>query len=155
MEAGILEQRDHHKASPRTKDMSTNKQILQEAFAGTARGDGRAFVGMLADEVRWHIIGTTDWSETYEGKDSVINDLLRPLADNFAGSNIVEATRFVGEGDTIAVEGRNLSVTKRGPAYPNRYCWIFRMAAGRVVEVTEYCDTALIERVLVRPPREA
>jgi len=29
------------------------------------------------------------------------------------------------------------------------------MAAGRVVEVTEYCDTALIERVLVRPPREA
>src|SRR5271163_2353652 len=85
------------------------------------------------------------------GKRSVIADLLGPFAEQFDGPNTVEATRFIAEGDLVAVEGRNLSVTRRGPAYPNRYCWIFQMRAGKAVRVTEYCDTALVDSVLVRP----
>ena len=38
--------------------------------------------------------------------------------------------------------------TKRGDAYHNTYCYIFRLAGGRVTEVIEHCDTALVERVL-------
>jgi len=131
--------------------MADAKNVLELVFAETARGNGRPFIDMLADDVEWEIIGSTDWSRTYRGKPSVIADLLRPLGDQFEGPNKVEATRFIADGDVVAVEGRNLSTTKRGEGYPNRYCWIFEMRGDRAVRVIEYCDTALIDRVLIWP----
>ena len=125
-----------------------NKELLRRVFAETAKGNGRPFVDMMADNVRWTIIGTTSWSRTYVGKQSVIRDLLAPLAANFNGPNIVTAERFIGEDDLVAVEGRNHSVTRRGDAYANRYGWIFRFIDGKVAEITEYTDTDLIARVL-------
>ena len=135
--------------------MTGGKAILEHAFAETAKGNGRPFIDMLADDIEWSIIGATDWSRTFQGKRSVIGDLLRPLGDQFEGSNRVEATRFIAEGDVIAVEGRNLSTTKRGDAYPNRYCWVFEMRGDQVARVIEYCDTALVDRVLVWPGEPA
>jgi uncharacterized protein len=131
--------------------MPTGREVLEHAFRETAEGNGRPFVDMLADDVEWSIIGSTEWSQTFRGKTTVINELLRPLAEQFDGPNTVEATRFIAEGNLIAIEGRNLSVTKRGQAYPNRYCWIVEMRGEKAVRITEYCDTALVDRVLVRP----
>ena len=131
--------------------MATGREVLEHAFRETAKGNGRPFVDMLADDVEWSIIGSTEWSGTLSGKSSVVGDLLRPLAEQFDGPNTVEATRFIADGNLVAVEGRNLSATRRRPAYPNRYCWIFEMRDGKAVRITEYCDTALVERALVRP----
>ena len=133
--------------------MTNAKGVLEHAFAETAKGNGRPFIDMLADDVEWEIIGSTDWSRTFHGKPNVVADLLRPLGDQFDGPNTVEATRFIADGDFVAVEGRNLSTTRRGDAYPNRYCWIFEMRGDCAVRVIEYCDTALIDRVLVWPTK--
>lgn len=65
--------------------MTTGIDILRNAFDGTAKGDGRAFVAMMADDVEWTIIGTTDWSKTYSGKESVLRELLGPLSEQFEG----------------------------------------------------------------------
>ncbi|MGN9840752.1 nuclear transport factor 2 family protein [Nonomuraea sp. H19] len=128
-----------------------NKALLQQVFAETAKGNGRPFVEALAEDVRWTIIGGTAWSRTYEGKRAVLDELLGPLAEQFAGPNLVSAERFIAEGDLIVVEGRNHSVTKAGPAYPNRYCWVFVMRNGKVADITEYTDTQLITEVLSPP----
>jgi ketosteroid isomerase-like protein len=131
--------------------MADPKKVLENVFAETAKGNGRPFIELLAEDVTWEIIGSTEWSRTFHGKASVVADLLRPLGEQFQGPNTVEATRFIADGNVVAVEGRNLSTTKRGVAYPNRYCWIFEMRADHVVRVIEYCDTALVDRVLVWP----
>ena len=132
-------------------EAAANKVTLEHAFAETAKGNGRPFIDALADDVRWTIIGSTAWSRTYEGKRAVVAELLAPLAANFAGPNIVVAHRFVAEGALVVVEGRNLSVTNAGPAYPNRYCWVCVMRDGKVADITEYTDTDLIARVLTHP----
>src|SRR5262245_41829276 len=129
-----------------------NKAILQRVFAETARGNGRPFVDVLADDVRWTIIGATAWSRTYEGKRAVMTELLGPLAAQLDGPNLVSAERFVAEGDVVVVEGKNHSATKSGAPYPNRYCWVFVMRGGKAVEITEYTDTQLIAAVLGAPP---
>jgi ketosteroid isomerase-like protein len=41
----------------------------------------------------------------------------------------------------------------RGPAYPDCYYWIFEMRDGKVVRLTEYCETTLIESVVVHPTK--
>ena len=56
----------------------------------------------------------------------------------------------MGDEKIIAVEGRNHSITKRGEAYPNLYCWIFEMRGNQIVKMIEYYDTALIEHALTR-----
>jgi len=44
-------------------------------------------------------------------------------------------------------------MTISGERYANTYCLvILRMAAGKLCEMTEHMDTALVERVLQPPP---
>jgi hypothetical protein len=43
-------------------------------------------------------------------------------------------------------------VTKAGVRYDNDYCLIYRLANGKIVEIREYLDSALCERVLGKFP---
>lgn len=128
-----------------------NKKLLRDVFEETAKGNGRPFMDALADDVRWTIIGSTPWSGTYEGKSSVVADLLIPLAHQLAGANVVSALRFIAEDDVVVVEGKNHSTTRAGLPYPNQYCWVMTMRDGRVAEITEYTDTQLIVEALGPP----
>ncbi len=127
-----------------------HRATLDYVFAETAKGNGRPFVEIMADDVRWEIIGTTSWSRAYIGKQVVLRELLAPLAANFDGPNIVSAETILVEGDTAVIEARNHSRTMRGEAYANRYCWIFRFSGDKVLHITEYADTDLIARALDR-----
>lgn len=128
-----------------------NKSILQHVFAETAKGNGRPFVAALAQDVTWTIIGSTPWSRTYRGKAELLKDLLGPLSAQLANPNVITAHSFIAEGDQVVVEGRGHNTTKAGQAYNNRYCWVFRLSDGLVVDLVEYTDTALIESALDAP----
>jgi hypothetical protein len=62
------------------------------------------------------------------------------------------AEEIIAEGDVVVVRAHASATTVRGEAYPQAYCYVFRVAGGRIAEVLEYCDTALVERVLELPP---
>jgi uncharacterized protein len=129
-----------------------NKQLLQEVFAETAKGNGRPFVAALAEDVAWTILGSTQWSKTYRGKKAVLTELLGPLNAQLANGNTITAHRFIAEDDQVVVEGRGHNTTKTGKPYQNNYCWVFRLRGGQVVELVEYTDTSLIESAL-QPPQ--
>ena len=136
-------------ASP--KQAAANKALLQWVFADLASGNGRPFLDLLAEDVVWHVEGSTGWSRRYQGKAVVKTDLLRPLHAVLAGPNRLTASRFIAEADCVVVQASGNAVTRAGAPYCNSYCMIFRLQDGRVVEITEYADTALIERVLPYP----
>jgi hypothetical protein len=50
------------------------------------------------------------------------------------------------------VEARGGMVTKAGVRYENEYCLVYRLERGSIVEITEYCDSALCEAVLGKFP---
>jgi len=132
-----------------------NKQLLQNVFSETAKGNGRPFVAAMAEDVSWTIIGSTKWSKTYNGKNAVLAELLGPLNAQLTNGNMITAHRFIAEDDHVVVEGRGHNVTKAGVPYENTYCWVFRLAEGKVVELVEYTDTALIEAALEAPQARA
>ena len=125
-----------------------NKQLLQDIFAGLARGDSRPFVNSLADDFCWTLTGTTDWSGTYRGKRAVMTDLMRPLFAQFAGQYTNSAHRFIAEGDWVVVECRGKVMTKSGKPYNNEYCYVIRFADGKMRELVEYFDTELVTEAL-------
>lgn len=124
-----------------------NKQLLQEIFADLAEHRPRRFAEAMADSFRWTVIGTTRWSGTFEGKAAVQAELLSPLRARL-GQITTVAHRFFADGDHVVVEARGANRTIEGEAYENTYCFVFRLEAGKLCEVTEYCDTDLVARVL-------
>ena len=41
-----------------------------------------------------------------------------------------------------------------GERYDNQYCMVWRIENGKIKEIKEYCDSALVERVLGPFPAE-
>ena len=128
-----------------------NKQLLQSIFVALAAGDGKPFIDSLADDVTWTITGTTPWSKTYRGKQAVRAELLRPLFAQFADQYRAQAGRIIAEDDLVVVEYRGRVTTKAGKPYNNTYCWVCRVANGKLIELTEYLDTQLVANALAPP----
>lgn len=125
-----------------------NKAIMQEAFAGLAKGNGKPFVDLMADDFCWTIPGTTKWSKTYRGKQAVLADLMKPLFAQFANQYTNIAQRILADGDYVVVECRGNVTTKTGKPYANEYCYVIRMADGKMRELKEYLDTELVAAAL-------
>ena len=123
---------------------SENKQLLQSIFAELANGNSRPFVESMADDFRWTLTGTTEWSRTYEGKQSVLTELLGALRSRIDGNITTTAQRFIADDDFVVVEAQGSNTTKTGKPYNNRYCFVFRVSEGKLQEVTEYLDTELV-----------
>jgi ketosteroid isomerase-like protein len=128
-----------------------NKQLMQAIFEGLARGDARLFLDSLDEAAVWRMIGTTAWSGVYAGKPAIRRDLLAPLFAQFADQYLNVADAIIAEGDTVVVECRGKVTTKTGQRYDNTYCWVCRLADGKIVSLTEYMDTQLVATTL-RPP---
>jgi uncharacterized protein len=128
-----------------------NKQLMQHAFAELEKGNGKPFVDAMADDFRWTITGTTPWSKTYVGKQAVLKDLMQPLFAQFAGRYTNTAERFIAEDDFVVIECRGRVTTKAGRPYNNAYCYVRRMAGGKMHELTEYLDTQLVATALTSP----
>jgi ketosteroid isomerase-like protein len=132
-----------------------NKQLMQDIFAALSQGDGRPFRDAMADEFRWTITGSTKWSRTYEGKQAVLTELMAPLFAQFADQYTNTADRFIAEGDYVVIECRGRATTKAGAPYNNSYCYICRLADGKLAELTEYLDTELVTTALAAPDARA
>jgi ketosteroid isomerase-like protein len=125
-----------------------NKQLMQIIFSELSKGNGKPFVECLADDFCWTIIGATKWSGTYRGKQAVVTELLRPLFSQFVDQYTNTAHRFIAEDDYVVIECRGHVTTKAGIPYNNTYCWVCRIAGGKLQELTEYMDTELLTAAL-------
>jgi uncharacterized protein len=128
-----------------------NKQLMQYIFSELSKGNSKPFVGSMADDFRWTITGTTKWSKTYEGRQAVLTELFTSLRAKVRGKITTTAHRFIADEDYVAVEARGSNTTNAGLPYNNRYCFVFRLAEGKLQELTEYLDTELVTAALGDP----
>ncbi|WP_407177234.1 nuclear transport factor 2 family protein [Bradyrhizobium sp. STM 3562] len=129
-----------------------NKAFIQTIMEARARRDNAPFLAAMADDFVWRIIGTTAWSGDYVGKADIVERLLKPLYAQFTAQSSITASRILADGDHVVVECRGDATTTSGERYANTYCFVIRIEDGKLREMTEYMDTALVERVLKPPP---
>jgi uncharacterized protein len=134
-------------------DTVQNKKLVQDIFDQMAQGNTRAMRDAMAEDFRWVFPGNWSWAGSWGPKSVAVDGLLRPLMAQFAGDYRSEADLVLAEGDRVVVQARGYATTKRGEPYHQTYCFIFRVADGRLTEVIEHCDTALVERILELPAR--
>jgi len=121
-----------------------NKQLIENMFAELSKGNAEAFLGNMADTIRFTIIGTTKFSGTFNGKQELISKVLAPLTSQLEGGLTITPENFIADGDYVAMQARGKSTTKTGKSYNNTYCQVFRLANSKVQEIVEYLDTELV-----------
>ena len=119
-----------------------NKEIVRQMRE--AKGID-AILATMSDDVRWTLIGTTKFSGMLNGKQEIVEKLFKPIFAQLEtpGSNVID--NIIAEGDYVVVQqhgtGRR---TKSGKDYNNTYCIVYKVADGKIKEITEYCDTELV-----------
>jgi uncharacterized protein len=123
-----------------------NKKMIREGFEAWGRGDGRAFLKLVADDVRWTVIGSTPISRTYNSKRD-FREALKAISERFTTDLKVVVRDVIADGDKVAVQFESHAAGKNGIAYDQTYCWVIRMAEGQVREVVAYLDTELVTKL--------
>ena len=136
-----------------------NKKLMEEIFAAAGNPDPAVrdrslFVASLADDAKWVVTGQYSWSRTFAGKQSILNDLHGHVRLLLAERSRTIAHRFIADGDHVVVEAKGNNLTKAGLRYDNHYCTVWRIENGSIKQIKEYCDSALVERVLGPFPEE-
>ncbi len=121
-----------------------NKQLIQNMFAELSKGNAEAFLGNMADDVEFTLIGSTRYSGTFNGKKELIEKLLTPLSTQLESGITITPSNFIADGDFVAMQAKGKSTTKSGKPYDNTYCQVFQVVNGKVQRVTEYLDTELV-----------
>jgi uncharacterized protein len=123
-----------------------NKKLIREGFEGWARGDARPLFNLVADDVRWTVIGSTPVSKTYNSRHE-FRGALKAISERFTDDLKVVLRDVIADGDKVAVQFESHAKGKNGLAYDQTYCWVLRMADGRVREVVAYLDTELVTKL--------
>ena len=121
-----------------------NKKLIQDVFDAWAGGDGMAFFNTLAEDVRWTVIGTSPVSRTYTSRQAFVDGAAKPLNAKLAGPIQPTVVNIIAEGDNVVLQWEGKATTKAGKPYNNSYCWVMRIADGKVREGTAYIDTELV-----------
>ena len=119
-----------------------NKEVIRQMRE--AKGID-AILATMSDDVRWTIIGTTKFSGTMNGKQEIVEKLFKPIFAQLEtpGSNVVD--NVIAEGDYVVVQQRGTGRrAKSGKDYNNNYCIVYKLADGKIREITEYLDTELV-----------
>ena len=124
-----------------------NRATLTAVFDGLAQRDGTLFWEALAEDAVWTGPGDNDWSGPFRGKAAIRDQLIRPLRARIGSPRSIP-DRIIVDGDWAAVQFHGDNETVDGLRYDNRYVFVIRFEAGRIVEIAEYMDTELVTRVL-------
>jgi len=130
-----------------TMGIAENKQIVLDFYDAGARGDMDACFALLADDITWTNIGTTKFSGTYAGKQALVEQLLGPLFGQLKAGIASAIERLTAEGDVVVAQTAGTAETHDGRPYNNTYCQVIRIRDGKIAEVKEYFDTALVDAV--------
>ena len=121
-----------------------NKKLIQDAFDAWAAGDGAAFFNILAEDVQWTVIGSGPVSRAYTSRQAFLDGAAKPLNAKLAGPIQPTVVNIIAEGDNVVLQWEGTATAKSGKPYNNSYCWVMRVADGKVREGTAYIDTALV-----------
>ncbi len=127
--------------------LSPNAELVSRIFDEVAKGNGTPFWEACHDDIVWRTIGQGSWSGEFVGKQTIIDEIFRPLNRALVERATI-ATRIVDGGEVIVVQARGRNLTRDDQRYDNDYAFVIHFRDGKIARYEEYCDTDLIARVL-------
>jgi uncharacterized protein len=122
---------------------ASNRKRTEKAFRDWQEGTGY-ITDLLADDLRWTIVGRSEVSKTFTSKDEFVGEVLRPFGARFSRSRPFKPANVRGvyaDGDNVIVLWDGEGTRLDGKTYENTYVWFMRFREGLVVEATAFFDS--------------
>lgn len=123
--------------------MADTADVARTFFSKMASSDFAAAFAMMADDVRYTVVGNTPASGTYAG----VADLHARLGPLLGALRNLRTTLvdLIVEGDRAAATTRAEADAPYGRYVQDPAIFIVRIAGGKVVELLEMVDTVMLE----------
>lgn len=122
-------------------DERSNRERVERAFRDWHDGTGY-ITDLLADNLRWTIVGRSEVSKTYTSKEQFVGEVLEPFGARFSEPFRPVVMRGIyADGDTVIVLWDGAGIRLDGKPYENTYAWFMRFRDGLVVEATAFYDS--------------
>jgi len=125
--------------------MPSNRDIVQSWFDLIAKGNAQAAFALFTEDVTYNLKGTTPVSGVYKGMRAIVEDFFTPWRKQIVGDIVLTVDELIGDGDRVVALARGQAKTIHGVPYDNDYAFVFRLRDGKISEVIEYLDTAMVE----------
>ena len=127
--------------------MSTNKEIVEGAYASFAQGDVPAALGAMADDIQWTVADGFPLAGTYVGPQAVLEGVfmrLGEIGDDYA----VVPEQFVADGDTVVMLGHYAWKHKSsGEPAVVKMAHVWTVDGGKVVRFQQHVDTVRVREL--------
>jgi ketosteroid isomerase-like protein len=124
--------------------ITENKELVLGFFDDIAKGNIQGALDRMAEDLRFTLIGTTRFSGVCKSRKEFVDRILAPLGAQLEGPLTITTDNLIAEGDFVVVQSHGRSTTRKGVAYNNTYCQVFRVVGGKIREASEYLDTELV-----------
>jgi uncharacterized protein len=125
--------------------MPNSREIVQSWFDLVGKGEAQAAFELFTDDVVYNLKGTTPVSGIYRGLESIVDDFFTPWRKQIVGEIVLTVDELIGDGGTVVALARGTAKTIHDVPYDNDYAFVFRLRDGKISEVIEYLDTAMVE----------
>jgi ketosteroid isomerase-like protein len=132
--------------------MSLTLSQVRDIFTTLVVGNGGKFFSHVADNVDWTVEGTHPLAGHYQSKADFLSHTFEKLAKVLPQGTQLQVEHTLVSGDWAVVELRSLASAQNGLRFDNRYCWVCRFSADKIVEVRAYLDSALVARLFEDNP---
>ena len=132
--------------------MSVTLSQVRDIFTNLVASNGSEFFTHVADDVAWTVEGTHPLAGHYRSKADFLSHTFEKLAKVLPQGTLLQVEHALVSGDWAIVELRSLASAQNGLRFDNRYCWVCRFSADKIVEVRAYLDSALVARLFEENP---
>ena len=127
-------------AQTKTEIETRNKALVQAGFDAWNAGTGNPFE-LLADDVRWTIVGNSDAAKTYPNKDAFLQEVIRPFNARMKEGIKPRIRDLYADGEAVIIFFDAAGVARDGKPYTNTYAWFFDMRDGKVIRAHAFFDS--------------
>ena len=128
--------------------MTTNKEIIEGAYASFAQGDVAGALGAFADDIQWTEADGYPLAGTYVGPQAVLEKVfmrLGEIGDEFA----VSPSQVLAEGDTVVALGSCAWKHKTtGEPASVKMVHVWTLAGGKAVAFQQHIDTVRVRELM-------
>ena len=112
--------------------MAITLDRVRDVFKGLENGDGVAFIEYEDNNVDWTVEGTHPLASHYRSKSDFRSHTFDKLDRVLPQGTQLRVEHALVSGDWAVVELHSLATAKNGLKFDNRYCWVCRLADGKI-----------------------
>lgn len=117
-----------------------NEELLRAALAAFASGDMEGLFARFADDITFHVPGTTPISGDFKGKEELAG-FFQTVGERSAGTVRLEAHDVVGN-DEHVIDVANISGRPKGEPLSYRVVHVWHVREGKLSEMWEFPEQA-------------